>query len=82
MDAKVILPGNLFLRNILTFFIPPHLEDTVDHTIGTCKITHTFTQALWNGYNTGTKEVIKTSINDYCLDVYQHHNEECFQDTV
>ena len=35
-----------------------------------------------HGSSTGTKELIKNSNNDYCLAVYQHHNQECFLDTV
>ena len=31
------------------FYLQPHLVNTVDHTVGTCKPLSTFTEALWEG---------------------------------
>ena len=43
----------------------PHLVNTVDHTVGTCKQLSTFTEALWEGYNICTRQILN---NDHLTD--------------
>ena len=50
------------------FYMRPHLVNTVDHTVGTCKPLSTFTEALWEGYNICTRQILNNDhLTDYCL---------------
>ena len=62
------------------FYLRPHLVNTVDHTVGTCKPLSTFTEALWEGYNICTRQILNNDhLTDYCLAVYQQHESSCFR---
>ena len=52
------------------FYLLPHLVNTVDHTVGTCKPLSTFTEALWAGYNICTRQILNNDhLTDYSLAV-------------
>ena len=62
------------------FYLFPHLVNTVDHTVGTCKLLSTFTEALWEGYNICIRHIMSTDkLTDYCLAVYQQHHSSCYR---
>ena len=62
------------------FYLFPHLVNTVDHTVGTCKPLSTFTEALWEGYNICIRHIMSTDkLTDYCLAVYQQHHSSCYR---
>ena len=62
------------------FYLFPHLVNTVDHTVGTCKPLSTFTEALWEGYNICIRHIMSTDkLTDYCLAVYQQHKSSCYR---
>ena len=62
------------------FYMRPHLVNTVDHTVGTCKPLSPFTEALWEGYNICTCQILNNDhLTDYCLAVYQQHESSCFR---
>ena len=62
------------------FYMRPHLVNTVDHTVGTCKPLSPFTEALWEGYNICTRQILNNDhLTDYCLAVYQQHESSCFR---
>ena len=52
----------------------------MDHTFGTCKPLSTFIEALWEGYNICTRQILNNDhLTDYCLAVYQKHENSCFR---
>ena len=62
------------------FYLLPHLVNTVDHTVGTCKPLSTFTEALWEGYNICMSQILNNAhLTEYCLAVYQQHENSCFK---
>ena len=62
------------------FYLFPHLVNTVDHAVGTCKPLSTFTEALWEGYNICIRHIMSTDkLTDYCLAVYQQHQSCCYR---
>ena len=76
--------GNFLWEQIPTeycnFYMHPHLVNTVDHTVGTCKPLSTFTEALWEGYNICTRQILNNDhLTDYCLAMYQQHESSCFR---
>ena len=61
------------------FYLFPHLVNTVDHAVGTCKPLSTFTEALWEGYNISIRHIMSTDkLTDNCLAVYQQHQPSCY----
>ena len=61
------------------FYLFPHLINTVGHTVGMCKPLSTFTEALWEGYNICTRQILNNDhLTDNCLAVYQQHESSCF----
>ena len=70
----------LIPTNYCNFYLFPHLVNTVDHTIGTCKPLSTFTEALWEGYNMSMCQILhKDNMTDYSLAVYQQHEPSCYR---
>ena len=70
----------LISTNYCNFYLFPHLVNTVDHTVGTCKPLSIFTKALWEGYNMSTRQILtKDNLTDYSLAVYQQHEPSCYR---
>ena len=60
----------LIHTNYCNIYLFPHLVNTVDHTVGTCKPLSTFTEAVWEGYNMSTRQILnKDNLTDYSLAV-------------
>ena len=61
------------------FYTKPHLVNTVDHTMGSCKVFTSFSEALVEGYNCGILQIAHNCNDDYCLGVYQQHEDNCYR---
>ena len=56
----------LIPTNYCNCYLFPHLVNTVDHTVGTCKLLSTFTEAVWEGYNMSTRQILnKDNMTDF-----------------
>ena len=56
------------------FYLLPHLVNTVDHTIGTCKPLSTFC------VNICMRQILNNNhLTDYCLAVYQQQESSCLR---
>ena len=62
------------------FYLKPHLVNIEDHTVTTYKPLGTFTEALWEGYNICTRQILNNDhLTDCCLAMCQQYIPSCFR---